>query len=346
MIYELVQSVGATIRLSSHVQSIDPSKPSLTLSTGETIHCDLIVGADGVKSAIREIVVGGPDRPRPTGDAAYRAIIPAEKMVGDPQLKELIDHPEMTAWMGPGRHVMGYCIRGRKEYNIVLLHPDGRDGTTPAVESWTAMGSVENMRKDFSGWEPRIEKMLQLIPSPLRWLLADREPLEKWVHDEGKVTLLGDACHPMLPYRAQGAAMAVEDAAVLGNLLSRLRTPSDLPRLLKTYQQLRLPRTTESQKSARLNQFIFHLPDGPAQEARDADMGRAMEWVQERLRREQEPLDGRPKHKAPAVEDQKWEGNMNQWADQTKNKYQFGYDAYKAVDEWWNAGGKEDIYGS
>ncbi|KAG9101951.1 hypothetical protein FRC06_002463 [Ceratobasidium sp. 370] len=346
MIYELAQTVGVTIRLSSHVKFINPSKPSLALSTGEVVYCDLIVGADGVKSMIREVVVGAPDRPRPTGDAAYRAIIPAEKMVGDPQLKELLDRPEMTAWMGPERHVMGYCIRGCKEYNLVLLHPDGRDGSAPAVESWTAMGRVDDMRKDFSGWEPRIEKMLQLVPSPLRWLLADREPLEKWVHDEGKVALLGDACHPMLPYRAQGAAMAVEDAAVLGSLLSRLRTQNDLPKLLKAYQQLRLPRTSESQQSARLNQFIFHLPDGPAQEARDADMGRAMRWEEERRRREREALDGRPNGGVSAIEDPMWEGNMNQWADQTKNKYQFGYDAYAAVDEWWDAGGKQEIYGS
>ncbi|QRV80216.1 FAD-binding domain protein [Ceratobasidium sp. AG-Ba] len=342
MIYELAQDAGVIIRLSSQVQSINPSRPALLLASGEVINCDLIVGADGVKSKIREVVIGAPDRPRPTGDAAYRAIIPAEKMMSDPQLKGLLDHPEMTAWMGPGRHVMGYCIRGRKEYNLVLLHPDGRDGSAPAVESWTAMGSVDDMRRDFSGWEPRIEKMLQLIPSPLKWLLADREPLEKWVHDSGKVVLLGDACHPMLPYRAQGAAMAVEDGAVLGSILSRLRTPKDLHKLLKAYQNLRLPRTSESQKSARLNQFIFHLPDGPEQEARDADMTRAMKWEEERLRREREARDGRLRDTS---EDPSWKGNMNQWADQAKNKYQFGYDAYAAVEEWWNSGGREEVYG-
>lgn len=118
MIQDLAEQAGVIIRLSSHVQSIDPSKPSLTLSSGEVIHCDLIVGADGVKSMIREVVVGGPDRPRPTGDAAYRyvtsnlpeiikvrawlttgfsAIIPAEKMRKDPELKALLDHPEVSA---------------------------------------------------------------------------------------------------------------------------------------------------------------------------------------------------------------------------------------------------------
>ncbi|CAE6445671.1 unnamed protein product [Rhizoctonia solani] len=330
MLYELAERAGVRVRLASTVKSIDPSAPSLTLFNGEIIHCDLIVGADGVKSTIREVVVGGPDRPRPTGDAAYRAIIPAEKMRGDPELKALLDNPEMTAWMGPGRHIMAYCIRARQEYNMVLIHPDGRDGSAPAVESWTAEGSVEDMRRDFSGWEPRIQKLIHLIPSTLKWLLADREPLEKWVHDSGRVVLLGDSCHPMLPYRAQGAAMAVEDAVVLGGLLSGVRRTDDLPRLLRAYQDLRLPRTAESQKSARLNQFIFHLPDGPEQLARDADMRQAMEWEQAWLSKEN------GKSGSGLKEERTWEGNMNQWADQTKNKLQFGYDAFTAVEEWWS----------
>ncbi|CAE6387097.1 unnamed protein product [Rhizoctonia solani] len=329
MLYELAEQAGVTIRLASTVKSIDPSTPSLTLSNGETIHCDLIVGADGVKSAIREVVVGGPDRPRPTGDAAYRAIIPAEQMRGDPELEALLENPEMTAWMGPGRHIMAYCIRGRNEYNMVLIHPDGRDGSAPAVESWTAEGSIEEMRRDFSGWEPRIQKLIHLIPSTLKWLLADREPLEKWVHDSGRVVLLGDSCHPMLPYRAQGAAMAIEDAVVLGGLLSGISQLDDLPQLLRAYQGLRLPRTAESQKSARLNQFIFHLPDGPEQLARDADMRQAMEWEQAWLGRE------KGKNGPTLKEERTWAGNMNQWADQTKNKLQFGYDAFAAADEWW-----------
>ncbi|CAE6429983.1 unnamed protein product [Rhizoctonia solani] len=329
MLYELAEQAGVTVRLGSTVASIDPLMPSLTLCNGEIIHCDLIVGADGVKSIIREVVVGGPDRPRPTGDAAYRAIIPAEQMRGDPELEALLENPEMTAWMGPGRHIMAYCIRGCNEYNMVLIHPDGRDGSAPAVESWTAGGSIEEMRRDFSGWEPRIQKLIHLIPSTLKWLLADREPLEEWVHDSGRVVLLGDSCHPMLPYRAQGAAMAIEDAVVLGGLLSGIHKLDDLPRLLRAYQDLRFPRTAESQKSARLNQFIFHLPDGPEQLARDADMRQAMEWEQAWLCREKD------KNKPALNEGRTWAGNMNQWADQTKNKVQFGYDAFAAVEGWW-----------
>ena len=139
----------------------------------------------------------------------------------------------------------------------------------------------------------------------------------------------------------------VEDAVVLGGLLSRLRTRADLPRLLKAYQQLRLPRTSESQLSARLNQTIFHLPDGPAQEARDADMRQAMEWDLARQKKERRTLEGKVVAQASTMEeDVTWQGNMNQWADQTKNKFQFGYDAYAAVDDWWNSTGKKQMLSS
>ena len=114
MLYDLaLSSPNVTLRLNSTVKSVNPvpsPQVSVTLTTGETITGDLIVGADGVKSTIREVVVGKPDKPEPTGDAAYRAIIPTEVMMKDKDLKPFVETPEMTAWMGPGRHIMAYCI--------------------------------------------------------------------------------------------------------------------------------------------------------------------------------------------------------------------------------------------
>ncbi|QRV81381.1 FAD-binding domain protein [Ceratobasidium sp. AG-Ba] len=299
------------LRLNSLVTSIDPDAPSITLKSGETFKCDLIVGADGVKSAIREVVVGHVDRPVDTGDAAYRAIVPTDKLLADPELRSLVEHPEMTGWMGPGRHIMGYCIRAKKEYNMVLLHPD--DGAT---ESWSAEGSGDAMRKDFEGWEPRVEKLLAMVPSTLKWALRDRLPLDTWIHKSNKVVLLGDACHPMLPYRAQGAAMAIEDGCVLGNLFSRVNSTDEIAYYLRAYETLRLARTANTQAQSRLNQKIFHYPDGPEQEERDASMRAAMAG--------------------------KTEGSANQWADKTKNKIQFSYDADEAAEEWWrDVGSKE-----
>jgi len=172
----------------------------------------------------------------------------------------------------------------------------------------------------------RVRKLLGFVQSTLKWRLMDRKPLNKWIHDSGRVILLGDACHPMLPYRAQGAAMTIEDGAVLGNLLSRISHISQLRPLLKAYQDLRLPRTAEAQVSSRLNQRIFHLPDGPEQRKRDVNMRKAMALE----------LSGDAEEMRKQLT-----GNHNQWADKTKNDSLFGYDADAEVDKWWAAHGKE-----
>ncbi|KAI0631870.1 FAD/NAD-P-binding domain-containing protein [Trametes polyzona] len=314
-----------TLRLKSTVVSVDPNAPSVTLASGEVVHGDLIIGADGVKSMIQGVVLGYTNPAEPTGDAAYRAIIPSELLLKDPELKGFVEVPEMTGWMGPERHIMAYNIRAKKEFNIVLIHPD--DGS---VESWTAEGNADKMRADFADFEPRIRKLLSFVNSTLNWRLMDRQPLSTWIHPSSKVMLLGDACHPMLPYRAQGAAMAIEDGAVLGNLLSRLQDPSQLGPLIQAYQDLRLPRTAETQRQSRLNQHIFHLPDGPEQEARDAAMRQAMEAE---LRKMQ---GGRSSEDA-------LEGSPNQWADPKKNAAQFMYDADAAVERWWRTVGERTV---
>ncbi|KAJ7883268.1 hypothetical protein B0H13DRAFT_2538404 [Mycena leptocephala] len=298
-----------TLHLNSRVVSLDPDLCQVTLDSGQTFLGDVILGADGVKSMIREVVVGRPDKPTPTGDAAYRALIPTSEMEKDPELKPLVDHPEMTGWIGPGRHIMGYCIRGAKEYNLVMLHPDR--GTR---EAYNVPGCVRTMRADFAHWEPRVEKLLALVSDTLIWPLFDRDPLDTWIHPSGKVALMGDACHPMLPYRAQGSAMAIEDAAVLGVLFSHITSRRQIRPFLDAYQALRYPRTTETQLASRLNQKIFHLPDGPEQEARDISMRQGMEGSLREERGEEYSPDGSA-------------GNANVWADRTKNQIQFSYDA-------------------
>ncbi|KAF8134218.1 hypothetical protein EV363DRAFT_1160497 [Boletus edulis] len=349
LVYELAElHPRVTIRTSSRVVAMDPSIPTLTLESGEVVQADLVIGADGVKSLTREYVVGGPDKPSPTGDAAYRAIIPTNLMLKDPDLRPLVETPEMVGWMGPGRHIMTYNIRAKREFNLVLCHPD--DGS---VESWTAEGSADKMRADFVCWEPRVKKLLALIPSTLNWKLMDRAPLSTWIDKNGKLALLGDSCHPMLPYRAQGSAMAVEDAAVLGNLFSRLSSPAQIAPLLRAYESIRYDRATATQASSRLNQHIFHLPDGPEQEERDRQMRMAMEAalseVGEQVRRRvhntatvtsASAVVAGQKVGAPADANR---DNANQWADKAKSRIQFGYDADAEAEKWWAEHGQKTI---
>ncbi|KAJ7702205.1 hypothetical protein B0H17DRAFT_1194722 [Mycena rosella] len=305
-----------TVLLNSRVSSIDPHAAQVTLENGAVLAGDLIIGADGIKSLARTVVVGSPSKPPiPTGYAAYRAIIPTRSMLADPDLKLLVEDAEMKNWMGPGKHIIGYCIRAKTEYNLVMVHPDDR-----LQESYTAEGSVTKMRADFQDWEPRVQKLLALVSKTLVWPLMYREPLESgWVDGTGHVVFLGDASHAMLPSRAQGCAMAVEDAAVLGVLLSRISRHDQLPTLLHAYQDLRYDRTTETQLAARTNHNIFHLEDGPEQEERDRSMRTAMEAA---LARERE------------IRAEDTAGNANVWADKKKSQTQFDYDAELEAEQW------------
>ncbi|TDL17809.1 FAD/NAD(P)-binding domain-containing protein [Rickenella mellea] len=318
---------NVTIRLNSTVVGVDPEKPTVTLADGSVVKGDLVVGADGLKSMVRDVVVGRPDRPNPTGDGAYRAVIPTDVMENDLELVPFLDTPDTTVWLAESRHVVSYCVRGRKEFNLVFTRPD--DG---AIESWRAEGKVDDMMEEYAGFEPRVIKLISQIKNPLRWRLVDREPLETWVHPDGRVVLLGDACHPMLPYRAQGATMALEDAAVLGNVLSHLPSLSLLHPFMDAYQKLRHSRTSATQLASRQAKQVFHIPEGPKQVARDANL-------RERLRDQarQKDLDGGFDgllSETVESEDEKKAAD-NHWADEQKNIEQYSYDADEAVDRWW-----------
>ncbi|KDR69830.1 hypothetical protein GALMADRAFT_214909 [Galerina marginata CBS 339.88] len=309
------------LRLNSMITDIDPSAPSITLKSGEIIKADLVIGADGIHSRVRTTVVGALDKPMPTGDAAYRALIPTSALLRDADLKGFVDDGA-NIWMGPNRHIVAYPIRNKELYNVVMAHPSTRTNEV------TREVPCEVMRKDFVEFEPRIQKLLSLIDYTTVWALMDRRPLENWVHKDGKVCLLGDACHPMLPYRAQGAAMAVEDAAVLGNLLNRISKPQQLGPLLWAYQSIRYPRATAAQTESRMNQGIFHAPDGPEQEQRDASMREAMAAA---LREENGELG------SDSI------GSKNLWADKEVNDRTFGHDVDAEVEEWWRKHEREII---
>ncbi|KAK1231475.1 hypothetical protein PQX77_005402 [Marasmius sp. AFHP31] len=313
------------LRINCKVQEVDPLGPSVTLESGEKFTADLVIGADGIHSAVRRSVLEN-ELPLAinTGDMAYRVLVPTDSFKDDPELQELIDNPRVNCWMGPGRHIIGYSIRGRNIYNLVMIGPD--DGS---MESWTARGSVEEVREFFKGWEPRIQKLISHFDPTkvLKSKLVICSPLKRWVHPAGRAVLLGDACHPMLasappfwlfaPYKAQGAAMALEDAAVLGNLFSRITDRSEIPFLTKAYEELRHARATGTQSGALDNRHLLHMDDGPEQEARDAKMRLALELDQAGIDHD---------------------GSLNDatiWSNKEKVAQAFGYDADKSTDEWW-----------
>lgn len=221
---------------------------------GATVEADLLVGADGIHSRVRTLVFG-PERPRFTGCVAWRGLVPAER------IKHLDIEIASHNWMGPDGHVVHYWVAGRRMMNVVCVVEHG-DRTQ---ESWTDKGEVADVLARYEGWHPTVRSLIGAFPETFVWALHDRAELPRW--SDGRVTLLGDACHPMLPMMAQGAAQSIEDGAALASLLKAM--PGDIESALARYEAARKPRATRLQQASAANRTRFHLPDGEAQRARD-----------------------------------------------------------------------------
>jgi salicylate hydroxylase len=190
-----------------------------------------------------------------SGICAFRALVPAE------QAPRFARRPAQTLWIGPDHHLVHYPVSAGELVNLVAFAPAG----TYTIESWTATTTVEEFLTEFEGWDRRLTDLIRAAGTPGRWALLDRAPLTRW--SEGGATLLGDAAHPMFPFFAQGAAQAIEDAAVLARTLA---DGIDAPAAaLRRYEETRMPRTTRVQTASHGRAHINHLPDGPEQQARD-----------------------------------------------------------------------------
>jgi salicylate hydroxylase len=200
----------------------------------------------------------GEERPRFTGCIAYRGLIPMERVA------HLDIEFASTNWMGPGRHFVHYPVASGRVLNFVGLIEQYAWET----ESWTEPGDLSVMAAAYQGWHPQVPAIIAAADRTFKWALLDRMPLPRWSF--GRVTLLGDACHPMLPFLGQGAAQALEDGAALTSCLNA--RGDDVVEALKLYETVRLPRTARVQQISRDNKDRFHLPDGPAQQERDARM--------------------------------------------------------------------------
>ncbi|MGW1025614.1 FAD-dependent monooxygenase [Streptomyces sp. NPDC002577] len=245
------------LRLGARCTAVEelPNGALLRFADGSTVEADVVIGADGVHSVVRGLV-SEPSPPEDSGICAFRAIVPAE------QAPDFARRRAQTLWIGPGRHLVHYPISGGRAVNIVAFAPAGDD----TEESWSATATVQEFLAEFADWDPRVTDLIKASGTPGRWALLDRAPLSRW--SSARTTLLGDAAHPMFPFFAQGAAQAIEDAAVVAACLAE--DPDDVERALKRYESTRIARTTRLQEVSHDRGRINHLPDGPAQQARDA----------------------------------------------------------------------------
>ncbi|EFX06428.1 salicylate hydroxylase [Grosmannia clavigera kw1407] len=284
---DAARRAGATIVTSSRVVVYDMDAPSVTTADGTAYTADLVIGADGIKSTCRPLLTGRPDVPRDTGDVAYRILIPAEKLLADPDLAPLITQPCSTSWCGPDAHLVGYPIRAGELYNVVVCATSRNETTS---NTWVVRGDNSELRLRFASWTTQVRKLCALTGDFLKWRLCDLPNLTRWVHPSGKVVLLGDSCHPMLPYLAQGAAQAFEDASVLRQVLrvalssadlsmgsdgaTSSLPPPDLHAALLRYERIRMPRASLVQSTTREHQHLLHIDDGLEQEERDHRLSR------------------------------------------------------------------------
>jgi len=266
MLFNRAIELGVSIRLGSRVATVkqDVSRPEIHLESGNTIQCDLVVGADGLWSRCRESLLGQKDSPLPTGDLAYRIVLELDKLK-DPELREWVEKPACHFWVGPKAHAVAYSLRGGQMYNIVLLCPDD----LPEDVARQA-GSTQEMKELFAGWDPILTRFLDQVESVDKWRLMHRAEVESYSNEAGNFLLIGDSCHPMLPYLAQGANSSLEDGAVLGRILSHVTEKSQLRQAVKLYESVRKARSEGIVKETFHQRNAFHMPDGPAQEDRDA----------------------------------------------------------------------------
>ncbi len=234
------------IQLGRRLEGVHEDDDGVTLhfADGEPLRAAAVVGADGIHSAVRRAVFGA-ESPRFTGIVAYRAVVPAERVAGLPKLGAF------TKWWGPNPSSQIVTFPLNRGRDIFIFATTPQDSWQ--LESWTAPGDVEELRAQYTDYHADARALLDACDSVLKTALYERDPMPAW--SRGRVTLLGDAAHPMLPFMAQGAGMAIEDAVVLGRHLEGVAV-ADIPAAFLRYQAARLERTARIQLGSRGNNWL------------------------------------------------------------------------------------------
>jgi salicylate hydroxylase len=256
----LLGGLGETgFRLDAHVDRFEQDAHAVTvmLADGTVPTGDVLVGADGIHSIVRAQLFGR-ESPRYTGNVAWRGLVPAERVAH-------LDLGRVTGvWMGPNRSIVQYHVSAGRTFNWIGISRSEQ----PGRESWLAEGRIEDALAEYVDWHHSIRTIIAATPRVLRQALYDREPLPDW--RVGRVVLLGDAAHPMMPFYAQGAAQSIEDAYVLAGCLAA--SPDDPIAALERYVRLRQPRTAWMQELSRREEELYQMTEAAAIADRNARM--------------------------------------------------------------------------
>jgi salicylate hydroxylase len=220
----------------------DGAVARVRFANGASVEADVVIGADGIHSQLRAFVFP-PSAPVFSGSVAYRGLVPHERVPEWPT-----DRWQM--WLGKGKHFLAFPVRSGRLINFVGFVPADAEMKEAMKESWSAPGDPGELRREFAGWDPRTQALLSAVTFTFRSALYDRDPLPTWT--KGRLSLLGDAAHPMLPHLGQGANQSIEDGIALATILGPCGR-SEAPAALIAYERLRRERVAEVQRGARQN---------------------------------------------------------------------------------------------
>ncbi|KAJ5539463.1 FAD binding domain-containing protein [Penicillium frequentans] len=298
------ERVGVEIRLGVEVTGIETDTnsqqgPLVHIANGEqSLSADLVFAADGERSRCRGSLLGHEIPWKDSGDHVLRATVPVQILQEDDELREFVN--DLNFWVGPESNALTYSLKRDGLFNVVTT---GAHAPDAAIQFAPKLISQEEALLEFPGWDPLFHRLLRSSTMYARWTLLHTDMPSKWTNETGNVSLIGDAAHAMLPYTGQGAAMAFEDAATIGVLLSSIKDKKQIPDLLTIYETIRRPRVTEMHRRVKQVRDIYSMADGPKQQERDRQL------------REQAPFDGYP----------------NFLADPVLQEWMFSYDAFKVA---------------
>ncbi|OJA10682.1 hypothetical protein AZE42_01049 [Rhizopogon vesiculosus] len=277
MLHRAAVSAGARITYNTPVAKVHANPPRVELQDGTVLKADMVIGADGPRSTVREAVVGWQDEEVPQGHSAYVATIPRDVLKDDPELLDLTryreDKRDYPIWTGDSRHVIAFTVAGGTEFAIHAFLPDCEVDGIDEQDGWDVNIPREKLPFHF---EPKLQRLLDIPADYQRVRLFHRESAEEWSDESGRLLLMGEAAHPLYPCVIQSCSMQLEDAEVLGSLFSRLRDWDQVPHLAEAFQELREARTRAIYAKETRAFGTLWVPPGPQRDARDTAFHRMM----------------------------------------------------------------------
>ncbi|EPQ56177.1 FAD/NAD P-binding domain-containing protein [Gloeophyllum trabeum ATCC 11539] len=315
LLHGLVTEAGVNIRFKSLATAVDPQKPTVSIANGESLTCDIVVGADGYESVARRCILGGQTRGTVDKRCNFTLTVPTRVMKTDADLKYFAEAPEWNAWLGNGSCIHGH-LGSNDWYTLYLVIPS--DAPPDFRENWDGECSLDQLKLDLGQYDKRLHKLMQMAETVVPVKFVSHEPFESLVHESGKVLVVGDAAHPIPPHRDLNTSSAVEDAMTFGSMFSRLTDRDQIGSLVTAFEDIRQPRSVKVVKSEHHRLDFLSLPFGPEQKARDDGLRAALELAQ---------LD--------------WDSADEDYLRETWEDYiaMFNYDAREVVDDWWTKWG-------